>query len=334
MAGRGSRDGPLRVRLRPVRVLPGRRRPGVPAADSAGIHRAGLLRRTGGGPRGGREPDPGARRGRLRRGCLPWLPVRDRLPRGDCARPGPGRRVAGGARLRRGRAVGGADRRGPRGPRGGDRRGRPGAEPGPPARRRVCGRRGCLRPGRRDRRDHGGRSARLGRRARITGHRSLLGALPAAPRQARPGRAAARRADAHPDGPGRGAGTGGLRLARHGRPRLPADDGPGRGRHAAPRAAGRPGDRPGGGRPGAGRDGRPCGGRRDDGDQAAGVVVTGGRRASRPSSTWTRRRGWSGRGCRPGPASARRRAPRGPGARRGRSGPGGPGRPPRPAADG
>jgi hypothetical protein len=102
-----------------------------------------------------------------------------------------------------------------------------------------------------------------------------------------------------PDGPGGGAGTGDLRLARHGRARLPADDGHGRGRHAAPRAADRTGDRPGGGRPGAGRYGRPFDGGRDDRDPAA---LTGGRRASRPSWRGTRRRGWSGRGCRPGPA--------------------------------
>src|SRR6202044_1191691 len=47
----------------------------------------------------------------------------------------------------------------------------------------------------------------------------------AAPRAAGPGRAAARRADAAPHGPGGGAGTGALRLARHGRAGLPGDDG-------------------------------------------------------------------------------------------------------------
>ena len=58
-------------------------------------------------------------------GGLPGLPVRHRVPRGDRARPGAGRRLAGRARLRRGRAVGGDDRLGPRRPRGGRRR-RPG----------------------------------------------------------------------------------------------------------------------------------------------------------------------------------------------------------------
>jgi DNA-binding transcriptional ArsR family regulator len=60
--------------------------------------------------------------------------------------------------------------------------------------------------------------------------------------------------------------------------------------------------------------------------------LTGEPRASPPSSTWPRRRGWSGRDCRPGPASARRPAPRGRAARPGKAGPGGPGRRPRPAA--
>ena len=47
---------PFALRLRHLRVLPGRRRPGMPAADPAGIHRAGVLRRVRGGARGGREP--------------------------------------------------------------------------------------------------------------------------------------------------------------------------------------------------------------------------------------------------------------------------------------
>jgi len=301
----------------------------VSAADPAGFHRARILRRAGGDPRGGHEPGRGTRRGRLRRGRLPGLPVRHGVPRADRARPGPGRRLAGRARLRRSRPVGGDDRRGPRGPRGGDRCFRFGAGPGPRARRGIHARRARRGPGSGHRRADRGRGARVGGRARIGADRGLLGALPAPPRQARPGRPAARRADAGPDGPGRGAGTGDLRLARHGRARLPADDGHGRGRRAAPRAAGRPGHRPGRGRPGAGRDGRPVAGARDDGDP---VPVTGGRRASRPSWSGTRTRGWSGRGCRRGRASARRRAPRGPGVRHGGPGPGGPGRPRRPAA--
>jgi hypothetical protein len=302
MAGRGPRDRAVRVRVRPVRVLPGGRCPGLPAADPAGIHRAGIVRGTGRDPGGGHEPGRAARGGGLRRGRVPGLPVRHGLPRGHRARPGPARRLAGRARLRRGGAFCGDDRRSARGASGGGGRVFPGAEPGPGARRIVHrGRLGyrCGRPGFGRRRDHRGRGARLGRRARITADRGQLGTLPAPARQARPGRAATRRADADPDGPGRGAGTGDLRLARHGRARLPADDDHGHGRHAAPRAADRTGDRPGGCGPGAGRDGWACRGGRDDGDP---VVLTGGRRASRPSWSGTRRHGWSGRGCRPGPA--------------------------------
>jgi D-arabinose 1-dehydrogenase-like Zn-dependent alcohol dehydrogenase len=63
------------------------------------------------------------------------------------------------------------------------------------------------------------------------------------------------------------------------------------------------------------------------------IRLSGGRRASPPSWSGTRRRGWSGRGCRPDPGTARRRVPRGPGVRHGRSAPGDPGRPLRPAAE-
>ncbi len=98
-------------------------------------------------------------------------------------------------------------------------------------------------PGRRDRGAHRRRGARLDRRARLAGRGRGLGALPAPPRTARPGRPAAGRPRTAPDGPGHRARAGDLRLARHGRPRLPGHDAAGRGRHAAPRAAGGRGDR-------------------------------------------------------------------------------------------
>src|SRR5205823_980790 len=59
---RGGRDGAVRLRLRPVRVLPGRRCPGLPAADPAGVHRAGFVRRARGRARGRRQPGGAARR--------------------------------------------------------------------------------------------------------------------------------------------------------------------------------------------------------------------------------------------------------------------------------
>ena len=107
-----------------------------------------------------------------------------------------------------------------------------------------------------DRGDHRRRGARLDRRARLAGRGRGLGALPAPPRPARPGRPAAGRPGAAPDGPGHRARAGDLRLARHGRPRLPGHAADGRGRHAAPRPAGGRGDRARGRRAGPGRDGR------------------------------------------------------------------------------
>ena len=131
VARRGPGDGAVRLRLRHVRVLHGRRGPGVPAADPAWIHRAGVVRRARGRPRGGREPGGAARRRRLRHRGLPGMPVRHRVPRGDRARPGAARGLAGRARLRRGRAIRGDDRRGPRRARGGRGRVRRRAGAGP-----------------------------------------------------------------------------------------------------------------------------------------------------------------------------------------------------------
>src|SRR6185437_14844207 len=119
----------------------------------------------------------------------------------------------------------------------------------------------------RHRRDHRRRGARLDRRARLACPGRGLGDLPAPPRPARPGRPAAGRPGAAPDGPGYRARARDLRLARHGRPRLPGHAADGRGRHAATRPAGRRGDRARAGRAGPGRDGRARLGRRDDGGQ-------------------------------------------------------------------
>src|SRR5207237_1048196 len=75
------------------------------------------------------------------------------------------------------------------------------------------------------------------------------------------------RPGAAPDGSGHSARARDLRLARHGRPRLPGHAADGRGRHATPRPAGRRGDRARPGGTGPGRDGRTGPGRRDDSGQ-------------------------------------------------------------------
>ncbi len=283
MAARGPGDGAVRVRLRPVRVLPGRPGPGVPAADPARVHRTGIVRRVRSRARGRREPGRAAAVGGLGDRGLPGLPVRHRVPRGDRAWPDPARPMAGRARLRRGRPVGGPDRGGTRGPGSGRRR----VSSGPGAGRRAgCGSnrgRPFGRSGCRGGRHHRGRGGCVARRPRVTGDRSQLGPVPAPARAARAGRAAAGRADPGPYGPGRGAGTRDLRIARHGRWRLPGHDGDGGRRHAAARPADRESDWLGRCWPGAGGHGRAGrAGRRDHGSEAVtGKARGAGRRAGR-----------------------------------------------------
>ena len=119
---------------------------------------------------------------------------------------------------------------------------------------------------------HGG--ARGVRRcAGLAGHRGGLGVLPSPPRPAHAGWSATRlrRHATDSDGPGHRAGTGDLRLAWNGGPRVPADAGAGRQRHPSPGPAARRGNQARGGRKGAGRDGPTVAVGRDDGDRAAAM---------------------------------------------------------------
>ncbi|WP_291415405.1 zinc-binding dehydrogenase [Actinophytocola sp.] len=102
---------PVRVRVRHLRVLPGRRRAGLSTPDPAGVHRARLVRRAGRDPRGRRQPRRAARVRRLRHRRLARLPVRHRVPGAHRARQAHARRLARRPRLRRRRPVRGDDRR-------------------------------------------------------------------------------------------------------------------------------------------------------------------------------------------------------------------------------
>jgi hypothetical protein len=267
----------------------------VPAADPARVHRARVVRRTRSRPRSRREPGSASARGGLRDRGLPGLPVRHRVPSADRTRPDPARRLAGRARLRRGRPVGRFDRGGTRGPGGGGRRGGGGAGAGPRAGRRSDRARPFGRSGGRGDRDHRRRSECVARRPWVTAHRGELGPVPAAARAARPGRAAAGRADAAPDGRGRRAGARDLRIARHGRQRLPGHDGDGHRWHAAARPADRADHQARGDRPGTCGHERPGrAGRRDHGGQA---VTRRARDAGRPAGRCHRPGVCPGRGA-------------------------------------
>ena len=187
--GRGGPRGPavgrrrpghraVRVRLRPLRVVRGRRHPGVPRPDPAGLHRAGVVRRAGGTARRRHQPGPAARRPRRRDRRVARLPARDRLPRARHPRPGRRRGLGRGARLRRRRAVGGDGRRPRSAPASS-----PSTSPRPrwPAARARRHRDGPRRrPGGRGPRADRRRRARLARRRRFARDGRRLGPLPAA----------------------------------------------------------------------------------------------------------------------------------------------------------
>ena len=125
LAGRRPGDRPVRVRVRPLRVVPVGPGAGLPRPAAARLHALGLVRRARRPPRRRHQPRRAARRDRLRDRREPRVPVRHGLPR--ARRPGPGRRGRVGHRRRggRGRAQRGDDR--PRGRRPG---GRGGPQPG------------------------------------------------------------------------------------------------------------------------------------------------------------------------------------------------------------
>ncbi len=181
LAGRGPGDRALRVRLREVRRLRGRRPAGVRAAEAAGLHALGVVRRARRAGPGRREPGRAAGRDVLRHRGRARLPVRHRLPGGGGAGRVAGGRVGRRARLRRGGPVRRDDRGGLR--RAG-RRGR--RVPRALELARTFGAAVCVDAA--TARHGGGRTgtdrwrcARLARRARLTGDLCGLGQRPAAP---------------------------------------------------------------------------------------------------------------------------------------------------------
>ena len=222
MGGRRPGDGPLRVRMRALRVVPGRQCTGLPRPAAARFHPLGLVRGVRRAARGRHQPGRRARAGGLRHRCQPGLPLRDGLPRARRARPGRRGRMGHRHRRRRGRPERGDDRPCPRSPghRGGPQPGgaRGGDRPrsGPhPARRRHRHPLGRRRPRTR-------RQSRRGRRRRQRADVRRRHSEPSPPRSACSGRAAptGRGTSAGADGARHRVGARPPRQPRHGRDRL------------------------------------------------------------------------------------------------------------------
>ena len=192
----GAGHRPVRLRVRQLRLVPGGRPPGVRAADPAGVHPLGVVRRVRRHPARRRQSRPAARWPRVHHCSGAGLPVRDGLPGGARACRHRAWRLAGRPRLRRGRLVGGDDRR-----RGGRARHRRRPERRRSQRRRRPRCRAGARPGRSDQRTRGSdrsgaeqrRNACRHRRARQQVYERGVRARVATARPARAGGAAARR---------------------------------------------------------------------------------------------------------------------------------------------
>ena len=224
LEGRRPGHRSVRVRMRPVHVVPPRRRAGVPRPAAAGVHPLGVVRRTGGPARRGHESRRDPRRRVLRGRRRARVPLRHRLPgpHGTCA---PVRRGMGHDRRRR--RSGSECRDDRQGARRAGRRGRP--QRTRAADRRATGR----RPRRAGRRRCAGAHSVVDRRRkpRVDGCRRVgadlrrCRAVAAPVRSPRAGRTAAEPHGSVTDADGARdrVGTRRARQPRHGRRRLSGD---------------------------------------------------------------------------------------------------------------
>ena len=124
VGGRRPRDRPVRLRVRSLRVVPVRERPGLSRPAAARLHPLGVVRRVRRPARRGHQPRRPSRVDRLRDRGQPRLPVRHGVPRPRRTCTGHRRRVGDRGRCRRRRTQHGDDR-----PRPGCPGGRGGPQP-------------------------------------------------------------------------------------------------------------------------------------------------------------------------------------------------------------